>query len=336
MEVVVVEYNRDKTSSFGLLPGQANGTGPKLDASGSMSGIQYGVKKGGWNALIGIKPPSFDLTLLALESKNKAKILSMPKITTLNGNKAELRVSRTSYFQVSSLNKDGVQNLDYRTIDDGITIELTPWVTKHGEVNVTIAPSVKTAEAASSNGSPPPVTNRSISTNVMLMDGETIALGGLIKSQEDNSRSFVPILGSIPLLGYLFSARTAVTRTTELVIYVTPHILNPETQGVNLEEEFESLDRRSGFLKDGDFLRGGKAKADAKEEAEAKEEPKPIVPPAPVPGTPVPAPAVDTRPSPAPAPQPPPKPGKAPAQPDSAQAKPGASGPKPQGGARPK
>jgi type IV pilus assembly protein PilQ len=285
MEVVVVEYNREKSSDFGLQAGANANQSINLNASGSMSGVQSAWSKGSWTGLIGIKPPSFDISLKALEAKNKAKILSMPKITTLNGNKAELRVSRTSYFPVSSFNKDGFQNMDYRTIDDGITIELTPWVTKHGEVNVAISPSVKTTEATNLAGAPPPVTNRSISTNVMLMDGETIALGGLIKSQEDNSRSFVPILGSIPLLGYLFSARSNVTRTTELVIYVTPHIINPEAQGVNLEEEFESLDRRSGFLKDNDFLGSSKAKR------EPKEEPKAIVPPAPVSDVPAPAPA---------------------------------------------
>jgi len=285
MEVVVVEYNREKTSEFGLQAGANANSGININGYGSMSGVQHKWSKGSWTGLIGIKPPNFDLSLKALEAKNKAKILSMPKITTLNGNKAELRVSKTSYFPVSSVNKDGFQNMDYRTIDDGITIELTPWVTKHGEVNVTIAPSVKTTGATSSQGAPPPVTNRSISTNVMLMDGETIALGGLIKSQEDNTRSFVPILGSIPLLGYLFSATSSATLTTELVIYVTPHIINPETESVNLEEEFESLDRRSGFLKDGDFLGSGKGKK------ESKEEPKAVVPPAPVSEVPAPPPA---------------------------------------------
>ncbi|MBW8887437.1 MAG: hypothetical protein JF616_06720 [Fibrobacteres bacterium] len=290
MEVVVVEYNREKSSDFGLQAGANANQNINLNASGSMSGVQHSWSKGSWTGLIGIKPPSFDISLKALEAKNKAKILSMPKITTLNGNKAELRVSRTSYFPVSSFNKDGFQNMDYRTIDDGITIELTPWVTKHGEVNVAISPSVKTTEATNLAGAPPPVTNRSISTNVMLMDGETIALGGLIKSQEDNSRSFVPILGSIPLLGYLFSARSNITRTTELVIYVTPHIINPEAEGVNLEEEFESLDRRSGFLKDNDFLGSSKAKK------ESKEERKVIVPPAPVSEIPVPAPTLHASP----------------------------------------
>lgn len=279
MEVVVVEYNREKSSDLGLQQGLTANNGTNLSAYGNMSGVQRTWTKGSWTGLIGIKPPNFELSLRALEAKNKAKILSMPKVTTLNGNKAELKVSRTSYFPVSSYNKDGFQNMDYRTIDDGITIELTPWVTKHGEVNVAISPSVKTTDATNiADGSPPPVTNRSISTNVMLMDGETIALGGLIKSQEDNSRSFVPVLGSIPLLGYLFSARHLVTRTTELVIYVTPHILNPETQGVNLEEEFESLDRRSGFLKDHDFIRSGSEKKETPAGKVAPPAPRPPAP----------------------------------------------------------
>jgi type II secretory pathway component GspD/PulD (secretin) len=288
MEVVVVEYNRSNESDFGIQAGKSNDPGVNLNAYGNMSGVRTNFKQGSFSGVIGVLPPKFDLSLKALESKNKAKILSMPKITTLNGNKAELKVSRTSYYQVSSVTKDGFQNNDFRTIDDGITIELTPWVTRHGEVNVNISPSIKTA-GQSVGDAPPTITNRAITTNVMLMDGETIALGGLINSQEDNARSFVPILGSIPVVGYLFSWRKALTRTTELVIYVTPHILNPETQAVNLENEFESLDRRSGFLKKSDFLkssRPGGRKDEQKPASESSAKPaekppvKPVVKPA--------------------------------------------------------
>jgi type II secretory pathway component GspD/PulD (secretin) len=228
--------------------------------------VNHAFRQGSFEGVIGVLAPKFEVNLRALEAKSKAKILSMPKLTTLNGNKAELKVSRTSYYNVSSVTKDGFQNNDYRTIDDGITIELTPWVTKHGEVNVSINPSIKTTEASSTTG-PPPVTNRSITTNVRLMDGETIALGGLINSKEDNKREFVPILGSIPYLGYLFSWRKLKTFTTELVIYVTPHILMPESQSVSLEKEFEALDERSGFVEESDFLRSTKER-DAKEARE--------------------------------------------------------------------
>ena len=257
MEIVVVEYNRSKNSELGIETGKSTYTGVKANIEGSMSGITQTITKGSFKGVIGILAPEFNLNLRALEAKNQAKILSMPKITTLNGNKAELKVSRTSYYNVRSVTKDGFQNNDYRTIDDGITIELTPWITKHGEVNVNITPSIKTSEIPVGE-TPGAVTNRSINTNVSLMDGETIALGGLIKSQEDNSRQFVPILGSIPILGYLFSWRNSHTVTTELVIYVTPHILNPDAQNVNLEKEFKSLEHRSGLLEDADFIKGSK------------------------------------------------------------------------------
>lgn len=278
MEVVVVEYNRDKDSEFGIARGKSNEAGANLNASGTFSGVNHAFRQGSFEGVIGVLAPKFEVNLRALEAKSKAKILSMPKLTTLNGNKAELKVSRTSYYNVSSVTKDGFQNNDYRTIDDGITIELTPWVTKHGEVNVSINPSIKTTEASSTTG-PPPVTNRSITTNVRLMDGETIALGGLINSKEDNKREFVPILGSIPYLGYLFSWRKLKTFTTELVIYVTPHILMPESQSVSLEKEFEALDKRSGFVEQSDFLRSTKER-DAKEAQEQARDSEPKAPPA--------------------------------------------------------
>ncbi|MEO7775957.1 MAG: secretin and TonB N-terminal domain-containing protein, partial [Fibrobacteria bacterium] len=115
MEVIVVEYNRGKDSEFGIAPGKTSYSGMNALIQGNMSGITETLKKGSFQASIGIKPPNFELSLRALESKNRVKILSMPKITTLNGNKAELKVSNTSYYQVSSVTKDGFQNNDYRT-----------------------------------------------------------------------------------------------------------------------------------------------------------------------------------------------------------------------------
>jgi type IV pilus assembly protein PilQ len=254
LEVLVVEYNRRQDSELGIGPGKTDYNGVNLNAYGNMSGVESKWTNGGWQGVIGFLPPKFDLSLRALESKNKAKVLAMPKVTTMNGNKAELKVAKTSYYQVSSFSKDGLQNNDYRSFDDGINIELTPWVTRHGEVNVQISPSIKTAGAPEGN-SPAPITNRSITTNVTLMDGQTIALGGLIQSQEENVRSFVPILGSIPVLGYLFSSRKLIKINSELVIYVTPHILVPESQGIELEEELGAIEKRAGFIKTRDFIK---------------------------------------------------------------------------------
>lgn len=313
MEVVVVEYNRDKDSELGIERGKNASGSNSISAEGSFSGVKHTFNQGSFQGVIGVLAPKFEINLRALESRNKAKILSMPKVTTLNGNKAELKVSRTSYYNVSSVTKDGFQNNDFRTIDDGITIELTPWVTKHGEVNVSINPSIKTTEV-SSGGGPPPVTNRSINTNVRLMDGETIALGGLINSKEDNKREFVPILGSIPYLGYLFSWRKAHTFTTELVIYVTPHILQPESQGISLEKELDAIDKRSGALERKDFLKASKSRsASSMDSASANGSHPAVSPPAPAPAPATPAPAPASTPAPAiPAPAKPSETGKQP------------------------
>ena len=254
MEVMVVEYNRQKGSELGLGEGKTANPGPNLNLNASFSGIQEKFQKGAFQGVIGILPPHFDMSLRALESQNLGRVLAMPKITTLNGNKAELRVTRTYYYQVSSVTKDGFQNNDFRAIDDGITIEITPWITKQGDVNVSVTPTIKTAGQAPANG-PAPITNRSISTNVRLMDGETLALGGLITVQEENQRNFIPILGSIPILKYLFSYRKLLKFNTELVIYVTPHVLAPENHGLKLDEEFKAMEKRGGQLKPEDFLK---------------------------------------------------------------------------------
>ncbi len=273
MEVIVVEYVRGRGSDLGIGSGPAPyATGPNVQAEVAASGLRGVFREGGFTGTIGVLPQNFDLNLRALESQNKAKILSMPKITTLNGNKAELRVSKTSYYLVSSVSKDGFENKDYRAIDDGITIELTPWVTNHGEVNVSIAPSIKTQTKGSNEG-PPPITNRSINTNVSLMDGQTLALGGIINSKEDVQRTFVPILGSIPILGYLFSYSGKTRETTELVIYVTPHVLRRETMGTNLTEDLKALEKRSGRLKDNDFLR-----STIERQGEKVEKTNPVIP----------------------------------------------------------
>jgi type IV pilus assembly protein PilQ len=193
--------------------------------------------------------------LRATLDKKNGKVLSMPKITTLNGNKAHLRVKTTRYHPITQFNPQGMPATDFRAIDDGITIDLTPYVTRHGDVNLEIKPSIKNALSVGDGARPADVMDRSISTNVRLMDGETLILGGLIDNQENKERRFIPILGSIPLLGYLFSWKSKSVNTKELVIFVTPRILPPEGSQVDLEEELEGLDSRGGWVKDKYFSR---------------------------------------------------------------------------------
>ena len=267
LEVVIIEYDRSNSSDFGIdnsSPGISS-TSPSLTSNFSLSNSNtYSQPIGPFSGSIGFLPSNWVLNLRSNLSKTNDKILAMPKITTLNGNKAHLRVKTTQYYEVQSFNKEGSQSIDYRSIDDGISIDLTPYVTQHGEVNLEIKPSIKTTGVAEGNR-PAPVTDRAINTTIRLLDGQTIALGGLIKSKESKARTFVPILGHIPILGYFFSWRRKATFTNEMVIYVTPHILTEEELGVNLKDEMDSLKKREGVIESIDFFRSDEEQSGSSE-----------------------------------------------------------------------
>ncbi len=254
IEVIIVEYDRTNSSEFGIGTQPPPTGGPALQGQFGLSGVKALFTKGSFTGSIGILPQDFSIHLRSILERNKGKVLSMPKITTLNGNKAHLQVRKTSHWPVTSFNKDGVPGTDYRSLDDGITIELTPWVTQHGDVNLEIKPSIKTTQPGNESGRPGDITDRSITTNVRLLDGETLVLGGLIENKEKIEQKFIPILGQIPFLGNLFSSRHKSLSTMELVLYVTPHILQRINTDVNLGEELERLDERSGFIEKEDFL----------------------------------------------------------------------------------
>jgi len=268
IEVVIIEYDRSKSSDFGIDKGAGITDGPSLAANVNITNpevIEQSI--GPFTGTLGFLPQNWSLNLRSSLSKTNGKILAMPKLTTLNGNKAHLRVRKTKYYPVTTFNKEGSQSTDFRSIDDGITIDLTPYVTQHGEVNLEIKPSIKTS-APSGGNRPDDVTDRSINTSVRLLDGQTIVLGGLIESKESEGRTYVPILGQIPFIGYFFSWRGKTTSTTEMVIYVTPHILKADNIGVNLEDEFKSIEGRKGFIENIDFFRSKEKTGESIQETE--------------------------------------------------------------------
>lgn len=265
IEVVIVEYTRKNESSLGVSTQNEEPKATLYNQPAGLIGLDLPilldkvVDQGPFKHTgITVLPQDFTLRLSSSLSKEKGKILAMPKVTTLNGNKASLRVSTSQYFPVTTLNQEGLPSTDFRTISDGITIDLTPWVTKHGDVNLEIQPSIKTAKPPTTSNNverPGDVSDRAITSNVRLMDGQTLILGGLIDTKENVTRTFVPILGSIPLLGYLFSNKAKTFVTTELVLFVTPRVLGPNNQNVDLKKELEKIEDRGGNIKSKDIIK---------------------------------------------------------------------------------
>ena len=207
--------------------------------SGSSIKDLFSHMTGKTNKLITKIPDNFFVLLHLLESQNKAKVLAQPSIVTLNGNKASINVNETQYFKVTT-NIGTNYETKFQPITFGIKLDITPWISQGGQITAEIAPEISNSDGSSSEGYPN-VSSRTISTTVRLNDGESIALGGLIKNNEIEFQKKIPWLGNIPFLGNLFKYKGKTHSKTNLVIYITPHIIQAGA-AINLDSALQSYD----------------------------------------------------------------------------------------------
>ena len=180
---------------------------------------------------LGVLPNDFYLKLQAMEQQGIANVTSRPLIATLNGHKATLSVGTTQYFLLKTttpyLNQNQTvfqESQSFQTIEADVKMEITPYVGASGTITVEVKPDFQTPVGALSSDIPPTISKRSMNSTLVMKEGETIVLGGLVQETQSETATKVPILGSIPLLGKLFSSTSTSKRKGELLIYITPHI----------------------------------------------------------------------------------------------------------------
>ncbi|MBK8804267.1 MAG: type II secretion system protein GspD [Fibrobacteres bacterium] len=263
LEAVIVEFSRKKTSELGMRTQatSAGVSGPTIASNIHINGSDKAsqVKVGPFDfGTLTLLPQDFMLQLNALENAELAKVLARPRLTTLNGQPATINIGNADYFQVSTIDKNGLTSTDYRAFNSGITLTITPYLTKSGFITAEIKPEVRTpSSTASSDANKPPSTStRSLSTNVRLRDGQTLILGGLIQTLDLNSQSGIPILSAIPLIGKLFTYRTRNKQTTELAIYITPRVMSVSDSSVDIRKAMDIMEKRiNGLTVDLPFAR---------------------------------------------------------------------------------
>ena len=167
-------------------------------------------------------------TLTAAASEGKAKVLSEPKIATLNNQPANINVTTQIPYVTSNVASTGVQTQSVAYVTTGIKLTVTPSINADGRITLQINPDVSqpsvTAAGSTQTGAPA-VDARTATTTVLVRDGETIVIGGLISDSMQDTISKVPLLGDIPILGWLFKKKTKTRVRSELLIFVTTRIL---------------------------------------------------------------------------------------------------------------
>ncbi len=167
-------------------------------------------------------------TITAAASEGKAKVLSDPKITTLNNQAANINVTTQIPYVTSNVASTGVTTQQVSYVTTGIQLTVTPSINADGRILLQINPNVSqpsvTAAGSSLTGAPA-VDSRNANTTVLVRDGETIVIGGLISDSLQDTIAKIPLLGDIPILGWLFKKKSKTRVRNELLIFVTTRIL---------------------------------------------------------------------------------------------------------------
>jgi general secretion pathway protein D len=243
---------------------------PQLGAGGSIAmpgGFSLGVIGAGISIAAGgttILFPNIGAVLQAFQNDNDVRILATPQLLTLDNEEAEITVGQNVPYvtrqdtSVGSLTN--FSNYEYR--DVGVTLRVTPHINSDGFVRLKLDQTVtklvtQSAEvdALGNRVLTPTTLKRTAKTTVVVKSGETVVIGGMIQDDSAEGNFKVPLLGDIPVLGWLFKSRTRTNEKTNLFVFITPRVVqNPEDASKIREEKsgyMQSLQEGSVKLRPG-------------------------------------------------------------------------------------
>ena len=254
MDMEIYEVNNGTSSQIGQQITTSGNYGAGIPTFGlsNLGGFGYTALQNG--GLFGLPTTSLSL----LQNKSNSKLLYSTQIHALDGQKNVTKVGQsvpvrvgTTYTgspvintqgnvqqqlqnQIGGFNNGTVDNIQYR--DVGLVIEAKPTITTEGYVEVEMKFETSGIAPSSSTSDPltPSFTTRSLNTTARMQDGVTAVVAGVKQDQNGTSRSGVPVVGMVPLLGRLFSAPNNTNSQTDIIITVTPHI--KRSQGINKDD----------------------------------------------------------------------------------------------------
>ena len=187
---------------------------PAAVGLGSGGGIAFGFLKDNLR---------LDLSLTALESSGKGKIISSPKIVTTDNKEAIIEQGTQIPYSTVSASGTNVQ-----FIDATLSLKVTPHITPDGRVSMKVDVKNDSQGDVAPGSNTPSINKKKATTDVLISDGETTVIGGILQITRNESTSGLPWLSKIPVLGILFRTDRNTTQNRELLIFITPRILKQE------------------------------------------------------------------------------------------------------------
>ncbi len=226
-------FSRELGTSWGLTYGPTNFEDVDLggDLSGDMSAINPPTSTRGeigiqFSRLIGGQFQILDARLQASESEGEVKIISAPKILTLDNKPAKIKQGLA--YPYNKLDPDGNTTTEFKDI--ALELEVTPHVTPDNRIAMEI--SIKNNEIGAIINNELSFTTKEANTELLVDDGDTVVIGGIRKTRKDTGESGVPELMKIPFLGWLFKTNSKSESMEELLIFITPRIVQLEQRSM--------------------------------------------------------------------------------------------------------
>lgn len=237
IETRIMEVTLDDSTKYGIdwtaLPDLSS-----MNLVGTLAGgataIQ-GLSTGTTTFQFGVAGSKFNVFLDAQAQAGNLNILSAPKVSTLNNQKAIIRIGRQDVFFRAVVTPASTTSAAFVTytpdsVTEGIILSVTPQVGQDGRIMLSIHPSIteKVGTAVAPDKNTAPILDvRETNTMVTVADGETVFIGGLMQERTQETVTSVPLLGDIPYLGAFFRSNEQVKKKVELVILITPRVIRP-------------------------------------------------------------------------------------------------------------
>lgn len=260
LEAQIIEINSDYTKNLGIqywsqTPGSNSSSGsstgnPNNDITVGTAGLFYGGedfsssrKHGGW---LGSHVANVNVTLQALINEGKARILSRPSITTMSGKTANILIGGRIPIPVS----DGNGNVSIDWHEYGVKLNIEPVVDSEDKITSKVHAEVSTLDYSHGvkidSFSVPGIATREAESEVNVRSGMTMAIGGLINSEDAKIVSKIPLLGDLPIIGRFFRHTSNTRDKRELIILITPTLVaddTPAPMSQRMKESYEEIER---------------------------------------------------------------------------------------------
>lgn len=260
LEAQIIEINSDYTKNLGIqywsqTPGSNSNSGSSTGNSNSgitvgTAGLFYGGedfsstrKHGGW---LGSHVANVNVTLQALINEGKARILSRPSITTMSGKTANILIGGRIPIPVS----DGNGNVSIDWHEYGMKLNIEPVVDSEDKITSKVHAEVSTLDYSHGvkidSFSVPGIATREAESEVNVRSGMTMAIGGLINSEDAKIVSKIPLLGDLPIIGRFFRHTSNTRDKREVIILITPTLVADDTpvpMSRRMKESYEEIER---------------------------------------------------------------------------------------------